>query len=145
MRRVLLASLLVVAVACGSGGGGGGGGKADAQVTFTPDPLRTGAPVTFTVTVTNDTTKALDLTFSTGQRADVTLSQNGTVVYQWSRGTMFTQMVGHEHVDAGGNHAFTLEARTFDVPAGTYSLHAVVTSSDHMDLGVTRDVTVRSS
>jgi len=142
VRRVLLAALLLVAVACGSGGGGGGG-KADAAVTFTPDPLRTGAPVTFTVTITNDTTKALDLTFPTGQRADITLSRDGTVVYQWSKGTMFTQNIGHEHVDAGGNKAFTLDAKTFDVPPGTYSLHAVVTSSDHMDLGVTRDVTVQ--
>ena len=142
MKRALFLVGLLLVAACGSGTGSSGG-SADAQVTFTPDPLRPGA-VTFTVTVTNDTTKALDLTFPTGQRADVTLSKDGSVVYQWSRGMMFTQMVGHERVSAGGNQAFTLQADNFDAPAGTYSLHAVVTSSNHMDLGVTREVTVRS-
>jgi intracellular proteinase inhibitor BsuPI len=143
MRRVaFVAALVVVLAACGSGSSGSG--SADAQVTFTPDPLRTGS-VTFTVTVTNDTTKALELDFPNGQRADVTLSKDGAVVYQWSRGIMFTQSVGTDVVPAGGNKAFTLEAPAFDVPAGTYSLHAVVTASNHTDLGVTRQVTVRSN
>jgi len=149
VRRIVLAvGLVVLAVACGSGSTGGaakGGDSTGTQVTFVPDPLRTGAAVTFTVTVANGTSTALDLTFPTGQRADVTLAKGDTVLYQWSRGLLFTQMVGHVRVPAGGHEAFTLESRSFDVPAGTYRLHAVVTASNHMDLGITREVTVRSS
>jgi len=149
MKRIaLLAGIVLLVMGCASGSGGGGakaGGGVDVQVTFAPDPLRAGAAVTFTVTVTNGTSTPLALTFPTGQRADVTLSKGGTVVYQWSRGLMFTQMVGHVEVPAGGQESFALESRGFDVPAGTYRLHAVVTASNHMDLGVTREVTVRSS
>ncbi|HMC71616.1 MAG TPA: BsuPI-related putative proteinase inhibitor [Mycobacteriales bacterium] len=143
MRRgALAAALVLVLIVAACGGGGGGGGKADAAVTFTPDPLRPG-PVTWTVTVTNDTSSILHLTFPTGQHADVTLSQNGNVVYQWSRGIAFTQIVSDEDVKPGGSAAYTLEGR-LDIAPGTYQLHAVVNASNHMDLGVSRDVTVRS-
>ena len=143
MKRLPLAIVvvLVLVAACG-GGAGRGSGRADAQITFTPDPLRSGS-VTWTITVTNDTSSALDLTFPSGQRADVTLSQSGNVRYQWSRGMAFTQLVGTEQVKAGGNTAYTLQGE-LNVAPGTYQLHAVVTASNHTDLGVTRDVTVRS-
>jgi len=149
VRRVALAvAVVLLAAACGSGAvggsGGGGSGSADAQVTFTPDPLRAGS-VSFTVTITNDTTKAVALTFSSGQRADVTLSKGGDTVYTWSAARSFTQEIGHVQVAAGGNEAFTLDDPDFAVPAGSYTLRATVTASNRFDLTASRDVTVRSS
>ena len=140
MRRFAVVALLaLIAAACGSGTGGGGG-EPDARVTF-KEPLRVG-PVTWTITVTNDTTHALKLTFPTGQRADVTLSQNGKTIYQWSRGQLFSQMVGHLTIPAGGNHVFTLEEPGIDVEPGTYTLAAVVVASNRHDLRDQREVTV---
>ena len=141
MRRVaVLAAVTVLVAACGSIAGGGGG-TADAHVTF-KEPLRVG-PVTWRITVTNDTSHALDLTFPTGQRADVTLSRNGHTIYKWSRGQMFTQMVGHLRIPAGGNHAFTLDEPGLDVDPGEYTLTAVVVASNRHDLRDQREVTVR--
>jgi hypothetical protein len=148
VRRTTLlgvALLLVVVTACGSRGGTGGAssGGADVQVTFTPDPLRAGR-VTFSVTITNGTTKALDLTFPTGQRADVTLSMGSDTVYRWSSGLAFTQEVGHIRIEAGGNETFRLGAPTFDVGPGRYTLRATVATSNRTDLTASREVTVRS-
>jgi hypothetical protein len=144
---VVAASLLVAG--CGSEATmGGESGSADAQVTFTPDPLAPG-PVTFTVTVTNDTSDSLDLTFPNGQRADVSLRRGNDFFYTWSTGRFFTQEIGHVHIPAGGNRAFTLVAPDFAVPPGTYTLQATVSATGYNfgdpDLGAIREVTVRSS
>ena len=139
MRRSGFVALVVLVAACALGTGGAGG-SADAHVTF-KEPLRVG-PVTWTITVTNDTTKALELTFPTGLRAEVTLSQNGERIYRWSDGQMFTQMVGHLRIPAGGDHAFTLDEPGLDVDPGTYTLTAVVVASNRHDLRDQREVTV---
>ena len=130
---VLLIAVLVAA--CGSSGGG-----IDTRVTF-KEPLRVG-PVTWTITVTNDASHALELTFPTGQRADVTLARNGHALYTWSRGQMFTQMVGHVRIPAGGKKAFTLDEPGLDMDPGTYTLTAVVVASNRHDLRDQREVTV---
>ncbi|MCU1486209.1 MAG: hypothetical protein JWN67_2955 [Actinomycetia bacterium] len=143
MRRLaLLVAVLALASCGGSTMGGASGASADAQVTFSPDPLQVG-PVTWTVTVTNDTSDDLKLTFGTGQRADVTLSRGGQAAYQWSRGMLFTQMVEDVTVPAGGNKAFTLDEPGLDVDPGEYTLTARVTASNRTYLKVTRQVTVR--
>ncbi|MCU1374554.1 MAG: Intracellular proteinase inhibitor [Actinomycetia bacterium] len=121
--------------------GGASDASADAQVTFSPDPLQVG-PVTWKVTVTNDTGNGLKLSFTTGQRADVTLTRGGEAVYQWSRGMMFTQSMQDVTVPAGGNTGFTLDEPGLDVDPGEYTLTARVTASNRKDLKVTRQVTV---
>jgi hypothetical protein len=140
MRRVAAVALIALLLAACGSGTGGGGGEPDARVTF-DEPLRVG-PVTWKITVTNDTTHALDLTFPTGQRAEVTLSQHGRTIYQWSRGQMFTQMVGHVRIPAGGNHVFNLDEPGLDVDPGVYTLTAVVVASNRHDLRDEREVTV---
>ena len=138
-RAAVILSIVMLATACASSTGGGGR-EVDTRVTF-KEPLRVG-PVTWKITVTNDTTHALKLTFPTGQRADVTLSQNGETIYQWSRGQLFTQMVGHLTIPAGGEHVFTLDEPGIDVDPGMYSLTAVVVASNRHDLRDQREVTV---
>ena len=127
MRRlgILLLPLLVL-VGCGSGGlGGDEGGSADLSLTYSPDPLAVG-PVTWTLTIENLTSKAVTIEFPTGQRGDVTLVKGGETVYQWSRGQMFTQEVGHVTIDAGLNKAFTLDEPGLDVDPGEYTATATV-------------------
>jgi hypothetical protein len=144
MRRLglLLATLLLLASCGGSNADGSSAAAADVRVTFTPDPLVVG-PVTWTVTLTNDTGNDVQLTFPNGKRADVTLVRAGEAVYQWSRGMVFTQMVEHVTVPAGGNKAFTLEEAGLDVDPGEYTLTATVAASNVKDLKVTRQVTVQ--
>jgi hypothetical protein len=143
MRRGgLLVLAVVVLASCGGGGLGGGGGSADAAVTFSPDPLAVG-PVRWTVTITNDSSDDLKLTFPSGQRADVTLTKGTGTAYRWSRGQMFTQSVGHLTVGAGRNEAFALDEPGLDVDPGDYTLTAWVTATGAKDLKVTRQVTVR--
>jgi hypothetical protein len=142
-RLALLLVPVLLVVGCGGGGGGfgGDGGSADLSVTFTPDPLAVG-PVTWTLTVENLSDAAVKLTFPTGQRGDVTLTKDGEAAYQWSRGQMFTQVVGEVTIDAGLNKAFTLDEPGLDVDPGEYTLTATLASPDHKELKVTRQVTV---
>ena len=139
MRRTSVLVLAMLVAACG-GGTGAEGGELDARVTF-EEPLRVG-PVTWTVVVTNDTSDDLELTFPTGQRADIILSQGDETVYKWSRGQMFTQMVSHLRIPAGGKKTFTLDEPGLDVDPGKYTLSAVVSTSNRHDLRDTREVTV---
>jgi hypothetical protein len=142
-RLALLLVPVLLVVGCGSGGGGfgGDGGSADLSVTFTPDPLTVG-PVTWTLPIENLSDSAVKLTFPTGQRGDVTLTKDGETAYQWSRGQLFTQVVGEVTVDAGLNKAFTLDEPGLDVDPGEYTLTATLASPDHEELKVTRQVTV---
>lgn len=142
MKRAALLLGLVLVVASCSNGLGGSEGAADAAITFTPDPLAVG-PVTWTLTVTNDSTDDLHLTFTSGKRADVTLTKGGETTYQWSRGQLFTQAISELTIEAGKNHAFTLDEPGLDVDPGDYTLTAWVTAKGAEDLKVTRQVTVR--
>jgi hypothetical protein len=144
-RALAVAGLALLLTACGSEATmDGESGSADAQVTFTPDPLVPGA-VTFTVTVTNDASSRLELEFTSGQRADVQLlDDDGESAYTWSATRMFSQALETVRISSGGNEAFVLDADDFDVAPGTYTLRATVTASNH-DLTASREVTVRSS
>jgi hypothetical protein len=113
----------------------------EVRATFAPDPLRVG-PVRWTVTVINQTGHDLPLTFPTGKRADVSLERGGEAVYQWGRGMMFTQLVSHITVPAGGRRSFTLDEPGLDVDPGDYTLTVVLDATGHPELRWTTRVTV---
>lgn len=96
-------------------------------VTAAPDPPVAGASVTWTFTVTNTTDEPLVLTFPSGQRAEIVLSEEGEEVYRWSEGQVFTQAVEEVTIEAGGEESFELEG-AIDVTPGTYELIATLTS-----------------
>lgn len=137
--RWLLVLLVVLAAACGDGGSSSSGGGLSVDVAY-DDPLRVG-PVTWEVTVTNGTDDPVDLEFTSGQRADVTLTRDGEEVYRWSRGLMFTQDLATVTVPEGGAETFPLEEPGLDVDPGDYRLTASVTVSNRK-LSVERQVTV---
>jgi hypothetical protein len=139
MRRTALFLVAALVAACG-----GSSSERDGLATRVAfeEPLRVGE-VTWKVVVTNDTSEDVRLTFPTGQRADVSLRRGDEVVYEWSRGVMFTQSVGHVRIPAGGRRTFTLDEPGLDVDAGSYTLTAIVTASNRRDLRDTREVTVK--
>lgn len=93
-----------------------------------PDPLRAGAPVTWTLAVRNDGPEAVTLTFSSGQRGDVVLLQAGSERYRWSRGRVFTQALAEMPLAPGEGRSFDLEDERLDVQPGQYELVASLAS-----------------
>lgn len=138
MRRVaalaataLAVTVLLVLSACGRGG------DDDDSVELEPnqeegltltltntEPLRARAPVTWTLGVRNAGQEPVTLTFSSGQRGEVVLSQGAAVRYRWSKGKAFTQAFGEMSIEPGQAEFFELKDDTLDVQPGQYDLVA---------------------
>jgi hypothetical protein len=89
-----------------------------------------GDSVRFTFRVANAGAAAVDLTFGSGQRFDIVVSDGaGSEVWRWSEDRMFTQAVSEERVEAGS--ALEYEAR-WDPSGreGVYRAVARLVSSD---------------
>lgn len=94
------------------------------SVAWDPDPLVSGATVTFTVTISNLGPEPVEITYSDGQRADVALLADGDEVYRWSDGQVFTQALGRVTLGPGEVLEVPLEAPALPVEPGTYDLVA---------------------
>lgn len=146
LATVLLATSLILG-ACDNGNGGDddgpppstvpAGGPVDVvsvpieggnvALSAEPDPLAAGGPVVWAFVVTNAGDQALTFTFSSGQRGDVVLSQDGDEVYRWSAGRVFTQAVEEVTVAPGSEEVFELEG-ALEVEPGVYDLTAELTA-----------------
>ena len=74
----------------------------------------------------------LQLTFASGQRFDLVIrNDKGEVVYQWSRGRLFTQMVGTETIAGERNWVVgvPLASGTSPLPEGRYVAEGWLTSN----------------
>jgi hypothetical protein len=81
----------------------------DLGVSLTTDKLiyRVGTTITVKYTITNLTDKPLVLTFPTIQQYDWTITDaEGNLVYRWSAGKAFAQMVTHLTILAGASDGF---------------------------------------
>lgn len=107
------------------------------------EPLRAKAPVTWTLAVRNAGREAVNLSFSSGQRADVVLGQGPTERYRWSRGKAFTQVFGELSLAPGQAESFELKDDTLDVEPGQYDLVASL-QSQPSPTEMRRTVTVTS-
>ncbi len=142
MRRFLflvaLAGLTAAAVH-----GGPNPVRADGGVTVTVSSARPastpGVPIDFTVTVTNTTAAPVTLSFSTGQMFDVVVSSpNGIMVWQWSRGKLFAQVLTSRTLAAGESITFAAQwnSRTENGLAavtGVYVVTATLTAQTRID------------
>jgi hypothetical protein len=142
VKRLLVLLLLAVPLACGDDDGDDDDGRGDVPgatsvAVDVAEPLRPG-PVTWEVTLS--AAEALELSFPDAQRAEVSLSRGGEVVYQWSRSQMFSQELGEESLGAGDQLTFELED-VLEVDPGEYELEASITATD-TDLTERRTVTV---
>ena len=85
-------------------------------VTFTTDKLiyRVGTKLTVSYTITNLGAEALDLVFPSAQQIDWTVTDaQGNLLYRWSDGKAFAQVVTHVTVPAGGTQTF---GGSWDIP-----------------------------
>ncbi len=99
------------------------------RVRFSPvsEPISSGDDVWWAMDVGNTGRSAVDLTFSSGQRGDVTLVLGGEELYAWSEGKAFDQALQTVALEPGTTFPVVLND-TLDVPPATYELKAWVTA-----------------
>jgi hypothetical protein len=87
--------------------------------------------VEFTLTVTNTGPDPVDLTFRSGKRADVVVTDtdSGEEVWRWSQGRMFTQAISTVELAPGEtlDRSFTWS----DPPAGRYEAEGTLAANSH--------------
>ena len=143
---VLLAALLLAGIpACGDAASTTadepGGAGALSLAVRPSEPLRSGAPVTWRLVVSNPTDADQVLVFSTGQQGEVVLrAADGTEAYRWSEGMVFSQAVTEVPLPAGDEVTFSLTG-PLEVAPGGYVLEASV-ASDPAPEPLRADVTV---
>ena len=69
--------------------------------------IKPGEPITFTYEVTNTGKTEQTVRFSSGQRFDIIVTQNGKTVYQMGREKMYTMSLGQIVLAPGKTQAFT--------------------------------------
>ena len=102
------------------------------QSPFFPRQLRSGEEVRWAIDITNILDQSIDLTFTSGQVAEVTLSDGDTEVYRWGDGKVFTQEINEVEFEAGRTSGATL-VDLFVLDPGTYTLRAwvIATGADN--------------
>jgi hypothetical protein len=100
----------------------------DLHLRFSPvsDPMTGGTTVWWVFDLGNNATQPLDLTFSSGQRAEVVLSRDGEEEYRWSHGKAFTEAIETARIAAGEVLPIVMND-TLEVSPGEYDLMATVT------------------
>lgn len=93
-------------------------------------------PVTFPIDIRNATDTPLPLTFTSGQRAEITLSRDGVEVYRWSEGYAFSQAIEERTLEAGQLFGTTVTDDPIDLPAGEYDAKAWITAGEAIDVVV---------
>jgi hypothetical protein len=87
--------------------------------------------VQFTVTVTNDGPRRVELTFPSGQTHDIVVyDAAGSEVWRWSAGQMFTQALQNKSLDAHEAMHYTMRWR-HPVPHGSLLAVASLTSTNY--------------
>jgi len=103
-----------------------------------------GEPVTWPLDLTNNTNQDITLTFTSGQRMDLTLSDGSGEVYRWSGDMFFTQMIEEVFLPADGTFPYVLTAEPIDIPPGVYTATAWVTALETTDVILEWQVTISS-
>jgi len=101
-----------------------------------------GASATWPFDLTNLTDTSTTLTFTTGQRVEVTLSNGLGEVYRWSDDMFFTQAIEQVDLVAGTTFPYVLRSDPIDLPPGEYTANAWITAKEATDVVLTWDVTV---
>lgn len=98
-----------------------------AKLSFTskvPAMAAPGASLTLTLTAKNEGKAAEVLRFRNGGRIDMQLlTSGGKVIFQWSKGMMFTMALAAERLEPGAAKAWTItEQLPADLPPGAYTI-----------------------
>lgn len=84
--------------------------------------------VAFAFSVENTGTKPVELTFRSGKRADVVVSEDGVEVWRWSRGRLFTQALRTEALAPG--ESVTQEMTWDDPRTGEYTAEGSLAATE---------------
>lgn len=106
------------------------------------ETLETGR-VQWTLTVENTGDEAATLVYPNAQDGDVVLRQDGEVVYRWSEGMAFAQVVRCQVIGAGQRYQLLLRGSDLDVEPGDYELEATL-AADPTPAPAEIDVTVEA-
>jgi hypothetical protein len=106
--------------------------------------LVVGEPGVWPFDLTNGTDADTMLTFTSGQRMELTLSDDTGEVYRWSDDMMFTQAIEEIALPAGATLPYVLTAEPTDLPPGDYTAKAWVTAAQATNVVLTWDVTISS-
>lgn len=92
------------------------------------EPVDSGDVEWFAFDLRNEAATTVDLTFSSGQQAEVVLSQDGVEKYRWSEGTLFTESI--ETVTLEPQQTFHVILNdSVDVAPGSYDVTAYLTAT----------------
>ena len=101
-----------------------------------------GKPAVWPFDLTNATDTDIMLTFTSGQKMELTLSNGSGEVYRWSEGMMFTQAIEEVTLPSGVTLPFVLTSEPIDLPPGDYTATAWVRAAEAMNVSLTWQVTV---
>jgi len=105
--------------------------------------ITSGAPIVLPIDLRNATDADATLTFTSGQRVELTLSQDGDEIYRWSATASFIQSVEEVTIAAGEVFGSTLITTPVDLPPGTFTAQAWITAEEASDLVVEWTIEVR--
>jgi len=102
----------------------------DVHLRFSPvsEPLTAGTTVWWAFDVENNGPGPVDLTFSSGRRADVVLSRDGVEEYRWSADKAFTEAIETVTIAPGEVLPIVMND-AFEAAPGDYDLTATVTAT----------------
>ena len=90
--------------------------RASSALTTNMDVTVLNDDVRFVVTITNTSTKKIELTFPNGQTHDVTVHDAiGTEIWRWSAGRMFTQSLRNRPLEPHASLTYSVRWRRPDI------------------------------
>ena len=90
--------------------------------------VSTNEAVAFGFTLSNAADEPVELRFRTGQAAEFVVVEDGTEVWRWSAGRMFTQALWSERLGPG--ESATYEATWHDPEPGAYEAVATLAATN---------------
>ena len=145
MRLALVvAGIAVVCAACGADSTVSGDRRVVGGVTYaftvTPASVEPGRAVRFTLRLTNNTGRAEELTFASGQEYDFWVTKGGNEVWRWSDDRSFTQAVTTRTI--GPQDSLTLTETWTSEGSGQHVAHGLLRAEGY-DRELNGKLTVR--
>ncbi len=112
--------------------------------------LQKGEVATFILTVSNDTSEEINVTYSSSQKYDFLVLNDTDVVWKWSYDKVFTQAIVEESILPNTSISFEEEWNQVDnngisVDTGSYVLKAIYKGTDPEHWGIFNEITFEFS
>lgn len=105
--------------------------------------ITSGLPIVLPIDLRNASDQGATLTFTSGQRVELTLSQGGEEMYRWSATASFIQSIEEAVLPAGETFGRTLITTPVNLAPGTYTAQAWITAAESQNLVVEWTTDVR--